>query len=91
MDTALEFVAKELERLLALPLQSKDDRDSWYVEARKLERAVKERAVELPEEVWHFLADADIRSKPHETEYRALQETTVRKWIVALRSAANAS
>jgi hypothetical protein len=91
MDRALEFVAQELERLLALPLQSKGDRDSWYLEARKLERAVKEHAVELPDEVWHFLADANIRSKPHEAEYRALQERTVRKCIAALRSAASAS
>ena len=91
MDTALKFVADELERLLTLPLQSKGDLHSWYVEARKLESAAKEHAVELPEEVWHFLAEADIRSKPHEAEYRALQEGTVRKCIEALRSAAYAS
>jgi hypothetical protein len=91
MDTALKFVADELERLLALPLRSKGDLDAWYLQARKLQKAVKEHAVELPEEVWHFLADADTRSKPHEAEYRALQEEMVRKCIEALRSAAYAS
>lgn len=91
MDTAYSFLADELERLLKLPLESRADLDSWYVEARKLEMAAKTHALELPEEVWHFLADADIRSRPHETEYREVQERTIVSYIEALRGRANAS
>jgi hypothetical protein len=47
--------------------------------------------IETPHEVWHFYSDADIRSKPHEEEYRQVQEQYVREFIGKLRAQGHAS
>jgi hypothetical protein len=40
---------------------------------------------DMPHEIWHFLADADIRAKPNEEKYRQMQEGVVRNYIASLR------
>jgi len=47
--------------------------------------------IEIPHEIWHFLSDADICSKPNELEYREVQERIVRDFIVSLREQKSAS
>lgn len=87
MGTAYKLVVEGLERLLSLPLQPKENLSLWYVAAQELKNAVQEHGLELPPKVWHFLSDADIRSRPDESEYREIQERTVRQYIETLREA----
>ena len=92
MRNAQQFFAAELERLLTLPLQPKEALKSWYEEARNLQEAMRQHPeVEIPHEIWHFFSDADIRSKPNESEYRAMQERIVREFIAQLRVNSHAS
>jgi hypothetical protein len=92
MRDGQQFLADELERLLTLPLEPKGALKSWYEEARNLQKAMRlHPEVEIPHEIWHFFADADIRSKPHEVEYRGMQERIVRELIAQLRGNQSAS
>jgi hypothetical protein len=92
MRDGQQFFADELERLLTLPLQPKEALQSWYEGARNLQKAMRQHPeVEIPHEIWHFFSDADIRSRPHEVEYRGMQERIVRKLIAQLRGNSSAS
>jgi hypothetical protein len=86
-----ELIAKRLEQLLHLPLQSKADLSAWEAEAQMVVRELKAFDGEVPEDVWHFLADADIRSRPEEVSYRETQEAAVREFIIDLRRGPTAS
>jgi hypothetical protein len=91
MRTGPQIFVDELERLLALPLQPQEALRHWYDEARNLQKAMQQHPeVEIPHEIWHFLFDADIRSKPDELEYRDAQERIVRDFIRTLRGQTSA-
>lgn len=87
MDEGVRYIADQLELLLALPLSPRDALDEWYKRAREFERSMSSRSpgIEIPHDVWHFLADADIRSRADESAYRDSQEDLVRRFISELR------
>lgn len=85
------FIASSLETLLKMPLISKDDLQLWLAEAQKFQGHIRGLGVELPEDVWHFLADADIRSGTTEGVYRHEQEAAVRRFIAQLHRGGHAS
>jgi hypothetical protein len=79
MNDAMRFLIGELERLLSLPLDSKSKTDAWRLESERLQRELSARypAFEFPHEIWHFLADADIRA--HDPAYRESLKITSRE------------
>ena len=93
MKIESELLASELERLLALPLRPNTALTHWYDEARKVEHVFRTNhpGFEIPDEIWHFFADADIRSKESETKYREIQEGLVRQYILSIRQGLSAS
>ena len=85
------FIASSLETLLKMPLVSTDDLQLWLAQAQMFQGQIKDSGVELPEDVWHFLADADIRSCSTEAAYRHEQEAAVRSFIAELQRGGYAS
>lgn len=87
MAAAEHFLADELERLMLLPLRSGEALRFWEAESQNLQSKLQREysSLAVPEIVWHYLADADIRAKNSEAEYRARQEAEIRKVIDALR------
>lgn len=85
-DENARFLAGELERLLSLPLNTKADLKAWYVQADKLQHVLGEKycSLDFLHEIWHYLADADIRAR--DASYRRSQETIVRDYINDVRS-----
>ena len=83
---AAEFFAGELERLMALPLSTKLNVECWYAERSKTEKILKQRfpKFEFWHEVWHFLADPDIRAR--DTGYRDHQHNLMRDYVAFLRN-----
>lgn len=81
MDEGTQFLVTELERLLSLPLDSKSQIEAWYAESERVQRELPERYpdLEYPHEVWHFLADADIRAR--DAGYRQYQEKIMADYI----------
>ena len=81
MDEGTQFLITELERLLSLPLDSKSQIEVWYAESERVQRELPERYpdLEYPHEVWHFLADADIRAR--DVGYRQYQEKIMTDYI----------
>ena len=86
MDEGTQFLVTELERLMSLPLGSKAERDAWYVESKRVQQALRERFanLEYPHDLWHFLADADIRAR--DPGYRKYQEQMVTDYITKAKS-----
>jgi hypothetical protein len=82
---AADYIAAELERLMALPLSTKSDVEQWYSERDKTQQALKERfpRFEFWHEVWHFFADADIRAR--DTGYRDRQHRRMSDYVTFLR------
>jgi len=85
MDEGTQFLVTELERLLSLPLDSKRQIEAWYAESERVQRELPERYpdLEYPHEVWHFLADADIRAR--DAGYRQYQEKIMTDYIRRVR------
>ena len=85
MDEGTQFLVTELERLLNFPLDSKSQVEAWYVESERVQRELPERFpdLEYPHEVWHFLADADIRAR--DAGYRQYQEKIMTDYIRRVR------
>jgi hypothetical protein len=85
MDEGTQFLVTELERLLSLPLDSKAQIEVWYAESEKVQRELPQRYpdLEYPHEVWHFLADADIRAR--DGGYRQYQEKIMTDYIKRAR------
>jgi hypothetical protein len=85
MDEGTQFLVTELERLLSLPLDSKAQIEAWYAESERVQRELPERYpdLEYPHEVWHFLADADIRAR--DAGYRQYQEKIMTDYIRRVR------
>jgi hypothetical protein len=76
MDTTLHEIARRLRELAAVSPASAADLPAWYTAAKKFESWLSARPAQLldqvPHFVWHYLADADIRSK--DEAYRRHQE-----------------
>lgn len=85
MKSAAEFLATELERLRALPLNSLSDVEQWYSECALTEQALRTRFPDFRywHEVEHYFADADIRFR--DGYYRAYQESLMGDYIALLR------
>ena len=64
MDAGSQFLVAQLERLLKLPINSKAELAAWNVESKSLQQTLRQRFPDLkfPDEIWHFLADAEIRA-----------------------------
>ena len=83
---AADFLAGELERLMALPLSSKLDVEHWDAERSRTEKILKERfpKFELWHEVWHFLLNPDIRAR--DAGYRDYQHGLMSDYVAFLRN-----
>ena len=76
-------LAAELRRLAALPLSTIEERKAWERAAYEVRCAFpSELADQLPEIVWHFLMDADLRWK--DPEYAEVQLGALREALVRL-------
>ena len=86
MSESAHLLADDLERLLDLPLAASTERDYWYAQAQAVERTLHECAPSLsvPHELWHYLADADIRAR--DPAYCHAQEQFVRDYLAELRA-----
>jgi hypothetical protein len=76
-------LAESLERLHEMKPTNKHDLQSWYATARGIEKQLVSAnglSPEVPEFLWHYLADADIRLK--DPSYGELQ---VRKLILLIQ------
>ena len=85
MDEGTKYLVTELERLMSLPLSSESELEVWYTESERVQRELPERFPNLdyPHEIWHFLADADIRAR--DTGYRQYQEQIIMDYIMPVR------
>jgi hypothetical protein len=82
---AAGFVAKQLEQLLALPLDTPEDEERWASDCASFQTALETRfpTFELEHHVWHFFTDTDIRRK--DAGYRHRQHQAVASYIRRLR------
>jgi hypothetical protein len=85
MSSAESYLASQLERLMALPLETKSDLENWESERNNVERALHEkfRDFEPSHNFWHFMMDADIRLR--DIEYRNYQHKLISQYISRLR------
>ncbi len=68
-----ERLISALQKLAALPVTNRKQLAAFKVEADQLEQSITEDEVDyVPQFVWHYLADADIRLR--NVGYRADQE-----------------
>ena len=76
MDTSLHEIASRLRELAAVSPASAGELSAWYSAAKEFEGWLSARPAQLldqvPHFIWHYLADADIRSK--DEAYRHHQE-----------------
>jgi hypothetical protein len=93
MDTSLEEVAKRLRQLAALSPAGPAELKTWHAAAKEFEDWLSvrpERLVDqVPHFVWHYLADADIRSK--DEVYRRDQERELAAVLARLESGGDAA
>jgi hypothetical protein len=85
MNESRKFFADELEKLLAMPLNTKQDLDAWYGASKRLRDTIRSHhpEVEYDGETYHFLVDAEIRQR--DKGYREWQEGEVRRYIEQVR------
>ncbi|WP_454832686.1 hypothetical protein [Pseudoxanthomonas wuyuanensis] len=78
----LREIARRLRQLQRASPTSKDGLDAWYSDARGFAKWLESQpaAVDLPEQVWHYLHDADIRVKDPE---RAAEQNEMLTGIIA--------
>jgi hypothetical protein len=78
-------IADELERLLALPLETELDVAAWQRAAAALKESLRSdhSEIALEGETYHFLVDAEIRQR--DVGYRLWQEGQVRTYIQRVR------
>ncbi len=68
-----ERLITALQTLAALPVTNRKQLAAWKLEADQLEQSITEDEADyVPQFVWHYLADADIRLR--NAGYRADQE-----------------
>lgn len=79
-------LAADLRALGARDIASKADLKGWYSFANRVAAKLRSSSAEVlgnvPELVWHYLSDADIRFK--DERYREMQEEEIAKVIEAL-------
>jgi len=85
MDEGTRYLVGELERLLSLRPSSEREIEAWYVESQRVQQELQTRFPELvfPREVFHFLADADIRSQ--DADYCQHQERFIKDYVQRAR------
>lgn len=86
MNESYQFFADELERLLAMPLDTKQELEAWYAASQRLRDTIRSHhpEVEYEGETFHFLVDAEIRQR--DAGYRKWQEGEVHKYIQRVRA-----
>ena len=84
-QTGPQFLADQLERLMALPLETKDDVQRWYSEAHAVQSEFKRfPSFEFPHHIWHYFADADIRQR--DLDYCDSQHGKISEYIAQARA-----
>ena len=80
----LAEIASRLRKLQQTSPTTKDGLVAWYSESRAFAQwlELQPSAVDLPEEVWHYLHDADIRVK--DQERRKQQDKMLNEVIASL-------
>ncbi len=80
----LKEIARRLRQLQRTSPTSKDGLDAWYADSRAFVEWLQSQpsAVSLPEQVWHYLSDADIRAK--DPVRRTDQDETLNDIIASL-------
>jgi hypothetical protein len=83
---AAEFVAAQLEKLMALPLVTDEDEERWGAECASFEKELESRfpTFALEHHVEHFVTDTDIRRK--EAGYKDRQHREISDYIRRLRT-----
>ena len=84
--SAASYLASQLERLMALPLDTKSDLEHWNAERNKVEQTLEDRfpSFEPSDNFWHFMADADIRAR--DSGYRDYQHRLISDYVTNLRN-----
>jgi hypothetical protein len=73
-----EFLIGALQALAARPVTNRKELAAWRLEADRLESSfTPEQANGVPQFVWHYLGDADIRLR--NAGYRANQERQLQR------------
>jgi hypothetical protein len=82
---ASEYVANQLERLMALPLSTASGVERWDAESNDVQQYLGEHypQFEPEEEMRHFFDDADIRSR--DADYRVRQHGLMAEYVRRLR------
>lgn len=85
MKSGAQFLADELERLISLPLNTKEDMERWYAERYALEKVLSSKYPNFQylHEVDHFFDDADIRRE--DSDYREWQHRKILNYVSKLR------
>jgi hypothetical protein len=85
VENGTRYLVDELEKLLSMPIGSEQELETWYAESKRVQAELPDRFPDLnyPHEVWHFLADADIRSR--DPGYRQHQERVIIDYIERVR------
>jgi hypothetical protein len=86
-------LSKRLRALRAMPIQTKEERDAWDAEARRLEETLHVEYASiynsLPHEITHYLVDVDIRAK--DAGYAKYQEDLLEDLLREPKEEANQS
>jgi len=75
----MEEIKKTLKELLELEVSSESELQAWNERADVIYEIDKGSKIQLPEVVWHYLSDADIRFK--DPEYGEYQISGVKSFI----------
>jgi len=79
-DAFNEFLITALQTLAARPVTNRKDLAAWRIEADRFEESLTpEQQDTVPQFVWHYLADADIRLR--NAGFRADQERRLQQVI----------
>ena len=83
--TAEQYLADQLERLMGLPLASKEDEECWDREAADVQTTLEKQFPDFGLEhfLYHFFTDSDIRWK--DAGYRERQHRAVAEYVARLR------
>ena len=83
--TAEQYLADQLERLMGMPLASKEDGNHWDQEAADVQTTLEKEFpyFRLEHFLHHFFTDSDIRCK--DAGYRERQHRAVSEYVSRLR------
>lgn len=83
---AANFLADELERLMALPLETLDDAEAWEIESANMQTELEKRfpGFGFEETAEHFFTDSDIRQR--DVGYRQWQHKRISEYVSRLRN-----